>query len=563
MVRKVDVDIEKRLILVVDDEYINREIMREILKDTYDIIFAENGKEAIDKIYEYKDTLSLVLLDLIMPVMKGFEVLKHFNESKKLKRKIPFIVITSDHKSEVESLDLGAVDFIPKPFPEANVISARIKRTIELFEDRETIKSTERDALTKLYAPEYFYRYATNLDKNLSIDMDALIIDIHHFHILNIRFGTEVGDEVLSSFSKKIKETIHKYNGIVSRRGADVFMAYLPHTDEYKEILSEIENIDVEEVKGRITVKIGVYPNVDKSIDIRRRYDRAKIACDTLRNKVVTSSVAYFNKDLYDKELFEEQLIDDFEKALEEKQFKVYFQPKFNVQGDKPVISSAEALLRWIHPTLGFISPGIFIPVFEKNGLIQRMDHYVWDETAKKIKEIKDKYGLSFPISVNVSRVNMFDNDLVNDFESIVKENGIKNEELLLEITESSYTENSEQIIDTVNDLRNHGFKIEMDDFGSGYSSLNMISILPIDVLKIDMALVRNAFSAEGNTRILELIMDIKKSLNVIAVAEGVETLEQVEALKKIGCDVIQGYYFSRPLNEKDFEEFLKKELNL
>ena len=157
----------------------------------------------------------------------------------------------------------------------------------------------------------------------------------------------------------------------------------------------------------------------------------------------------------------------------------------------------------------------------------------------------------------------MFDNDLVDDFENIVKENGIKNEELLLEITESAYTENSEQIIDTVNSLRNHGFKIEMDDFGSGYSSLNMISILPIDVLKIDMALVRNAFSAEGNTRILELIMDIKKSLNVIAVAEGVETLEQVEALKKIGCDVIQGYYFSRPLNEYDFEEFLKKELNL
>ena len=216
-----------------------------------------------------------------------------------------------------------------------------------------------------------------------------------------------------------------------------------------------------------------------------------------------------------------------------------------------------EPLVRWIHPELGVINPGIFIPLFESNGLIRMLDRYVWREAARQTSEWKKKYGCIVPISVNVSRIDMLDSDLVETFNDLVQTFELEFCDLHLEITESAYSEDAQQIIKTVNSLRDAGFVIEMDDFGSGYSSLNMISTLPIDVLKLDMMFIRNVFRENGNRRMLKVIVEIADTLSVPMVAEGVETTEQLNALKEMGCDMVQGYYFSPPRPALEFEKHI------
>ena len=219
---------------------------------------------------------------------------------------------------------------------------------------------------------------------------------------------------------------------------------------------------------------------------------------------------------MHEKELFSARLLKDFEVAIREKQFKVYFQPKYNITGNTPVLSSAEALIRWLHPELGFIRPDLFVPLFEENGLVQQLDRYVWQETAEQMKRWHDTFGISVPISVNVSRVDINDPDMSDFIISLVERNGIPKRDYLLEITESAYTDNSNQIIAVVNNLREKGFRVEMDDFGSGYSSLNMLTTLPIDALKLDRAFINNIAPKNKEMRMVELILEIAEFLKEI-----------------------------------------------
>ncbi len=551
----------KRQLLVVDDEMINREILGHLLSQDYEVLFSDNGSDAIEQIKQNSDTLSAVLLDLIMPGMNGLEVLETVKADPALKN-IPVIVVTSDQESEVRSLTLGASDFISKPYPQPDVILARVIRTIELSEDRMIINATERDTLTELYNREYFYRYAEQYDNhNKDTQTDAIVIDVNHFHTINERFGTQYGDRVLRIIADKLRGSVNAFGGIVCRRDADIFMIYCPHGIDFAGLFETVSN-DINASVGsdsRIRLRMGIYENVNKSLPVERRFDRAKAACDSI-NTGYAGNIGLYDESMHEQEIYNEQLIEDFGKAIEEKQFKVFYQPKFNVRQDKPVLSSAEALVRWVHPTLGFISPGVFIPLFEDNGLIQKLDNYVWNEAAAQIRDWKERLGVTVPVSVNVSRVDMFDPGLVETFRRIMADNNLAANELLLEITESAYTNDSEQIISVVNELRGLGFKIEMDDFGTGYSSLNMISSLPIDVLKLDMLFIRQAFSNGKDTKLLEIIIDIAGYLSVPVIAEGVETEEQLVSLKELGCDIIQGYYFSKPVPANEFEQFIKGE---
>ena len=556
----------KRQILIADDEMINREILGEILKSDYELLFASDGGETLEMIRANSGTLSLVLLDIMMPVMSGLDILKAIKEDAALSH-IPVIVMTSEKDTEVESLRLGAIDFIPKPYPDVDVIHARVLRTIELFEDRDIIQSTERDTLTGLYNREYFFRYAEQYDQfHPEVETDAVIIDINHFRMINERYGKAYGDEVLRRIAQLLRESIGANGGIVSRLEADTFMAYCPHRDDYETLLesasASLTNEDTSE--SRVRLRMGVYSCADKSIDMERRVDRAKMAADTTKNSY-TRAIGIYDNSLHERELYAEKLIEDFSKAIREKQFKVYYQPKFDVRPDTPVLSSAEALVRWIHPELGMISPGVFIPLFEENGLIQRLDTYVWRETARQMRDWKDRLGYSVPVSVNVSRIDMYDPNLPATLQEIIREHGLTGRDFLLEVTESAYTQDSAQIIATVETLRKDGFQIEMDDFGTGYSSLNMISRLPIDALKLDMQFIREAFKAGGNTHIVEVIIGISDHLSVPVIAEGVETEEQLHVLKALGCDLVQGYFFSKPVPAEEFEPFIlqKKEADL
>lgn len=555
----LDAKEEKRVILIVEDDIINQEILKESLGNAYTIVIAETGEKALDILPAQRETLSIVLLDLNLPGIGGIEVLRRI-KSDPAYLHLPVIVMTADHEAEAECLTLGAIDFIPKPYPASEVVRARIHRIVELSEDRDILRFTERDQLTGLYNKDFFCRYAAKVDlRHKNVPMDAIVVDINHFHTLNDRFGNARCDEILVRIAGQALDVVNDNGGIVCRSGADTFMIYCPHRFDYDAVLDKLSvSADAKDRgENHVRMRMGVYSDVDKTLSIERRFDRAKMAADAVKGNL-TNPIGFYDNSMREAEMLAEQLIDDFPAALREKQFAVFYQPKFNIRQEEPVLSSTEALVRWKHPKLGMISPGVFIPLFEKNGLIQKLDHYVWSETAAQIRIWKDKLNISLPVSVNISRIDLYDPDLVDKLLKLVKDNGLSTGHLLLEITESAYTENRGLMVEKTEQLRRLGFKIEMDDFGSGYSSLSMLSNMPIDALKLDMQFIRSAFKDRMDTRLIEAMIRLAASFEVPTIAEGVETAEQVSALKKMGCDIIQGYYFSRPLPADEFEKFVQ-----
>jgi EAL domain-containing protein (putative c-di-GMP-specific phosphodiesterase class I) len=262
--------------------------------------------------------------------------------------------------------------------------------------------------------------------------------------------------------------------------------------------------------------------------------------------------ISWYRPSLMERKLKDHSFVADFEYALKNHNFRIYLQPQI-VEGNK--VCGAEALVRWSHPEFGMVSPGEFISLFESNGLIQQLDRYVWNEAAAQISRWNQQYGIWIPVSVNVSRVDIFDPQLREILQEITSRNGLPTEKLLLEITESAYTESADQLRETIHRLREKGYIIEMDDFGSGYSSLNMLSSMPIDVLKMDRAFILNIETSKKDFRLVELILDLARNLQVPVIAEGVETEQQLAMLKKAGCALVQGFYFSRPLSPDAFEK--------
>ena len=550
----------RRTVMVVDDEEVNRKMLGSILESEYEVIYAEDGRDALFQIGLHKERLSLILLDLLMPELDGYGVLNALRADDEL-RKIPVIVLTSEKSAEVKSLQLGAADFLSKPYDMPEVIMARIRRSIELAEDVNIIKATENDSLTGLYTREFFYEYGHQFDfRYPAMETDAIVLNFNHFHLINELYGRHFGDQVLFRIADGIRDVLADKEGIACRYDADTYYLYIEHSEDYGALMDRIyaglaELLQTPEVR----LRMGVYSDTFRSETFEQRFDRALQACNSLRGKH-EMAYAVYDAGMHEKELHDARLLEDFEIALEEKQFKVLYQPKYNIKGEKPRLSSAEALISWMHPEFGRVSPGQFIPLFEENGLIQRLDHYVWSEAAAQVRKWKEEFGSSVPVSVNVSRVDVYDPHIVEFLVGLLEQNDLSPDEYLLEVTESAYTDNSKQIVDVVKRLRAAGFKVEMDDFGTGYSSLNMLTTLPIDALKLDMVFVRNLTADSKEMRMVKLVMEIADFLEVPVIAEGVESQEQYDLLKDAGCDIIQGYYFSRPVLQDEFGELIVKE---
>jgi len=549
-----------KLVLVVDDQEINRDSLEIILEDDYEIIYAENGKEAIDQMRGHANELSLVLLDLMMPVMNGFEVMEIVREDEQLKH-IPIIVLTAEKSAELRALQMGAADFITKPFDMSEVILARVGRIIELSEGRQLISAAEHDRLTMLYSRNFFFEYANRLyHYHPELHLDAIVMNIEQFHTINALNGRDFGDDVLRLIGNEIRAFLGETEGIASRIEADRFDIYCLHQPDYRALLNRFqEKVSSLSRSTSIHLRMGVKP-WREGVEPILLFDRARTACNMVRGDYQNPLMIY-DEDMRMRELLNSRLLNDLRPAVEERQFQVYYQPKYNIQVDPPRLSSAEALIRWKHPDLGMISPGSFVPLFEGNGLIGVVDNFVWQEAAKQIARWKEKYSFTLPVSVNLSRSDVFDPTLPDRLDRLILDNGLSYKDLKLEVTESAYTDNAKQVLDVIKSLRNKGFEIEMDDFGSGYSSLNMLSDMPIDVLKMDMKFIRNIEESETDRRLVSLILDIARYLKVSVVAEGVETEKQLEILRNGKCDLVQGYYFSRPLPSEDFEKLIEKEI--
>ena len=552
-----------KFVLIVDDEQINREILGMTLSGSYEVLYASDGEEAIEKIKAFSDILSLVLLDILMPKMDGYQVLEEMQADPSLS-KIPVIVLTSEKEAEIKSLQMGAADFLTKPYDLPPVILARIDHAITLYENTLLIQSTENDTLTGLYSRDFFYQYCDRFVKhNADVLMDAIVLNINRFHMINALYGRHFGDKVLCSVSNRLRHVIQTHGGLACRYDADTFYLLVPHMDDYYNDLYNSILIGVVEVlkDGDTRLRIGINSMVDTTVSYEDNFGWALQACNSLRG-LRNEHIALYDSEMKSAHVREAMLVDDFDKAISEGQFVVYYQPKFNITGEKERLVSAEALVRWKHPALGLISPGEFIPLFEDNGLISKLDRYVWNEVARQIGEWFDKYGVYMSVSVNVSRVDIYSSEMGDYLLEVVMEHCVPADRFLLEITESAYADDSDQIVDVMSELRESGFKIEMDDFGTGYSSLNMLYALPIDILKIDKAFLKNIIDDDRARNMLKMVISIAKAMNMPVIAEGVEEKAEVDILKEMGCDVIQGFYFSKPLPVEDMNRMIEEKIN-
>lgn len=420
---------------------------------------------------------------------------------------------------------------------------------------RRLISEAERDPLTKLYNHSFFIAYANRLYcEHPEKPMDAIVMNIERFHTLNTLNGREYGDAVLAALGAEINDFLHQNDGIAGRMEGDHFDLYCAHRDDYRALLDRFQGrLNAMSRNADIRLRMGVMP-WQAGLAPAELFDRAWSACSMVRGDYKNHLLVY-DEALRRRDLLNQSLQNDLGRALEEHALEVYYQPKFDIKANPPRLASAEALVRWRHPKLGMISPADFVPLFERSGQISAVDRYVWNEAARQVAEWRQKYGVELPVSVNLSRVDVFDPDLPQTLDDIVARYNLKRADLKLEVTESAYTENADHLIRVIGQLREKGYEIEMDDFGSGYSSLNMLSSMPIDVLKMDMAFIRNIERNERDFHLVELIIDIARYLKVPVVAEGVETENQLKLLRDAGCDLVQGYYFSPPLTAGDFEQ--------
>lgn len=414
----------------------------------------------------------------------------------------------------------------------------------------------EYDKLTGLYTREAFCYHAEQLVKNNPEQkFDIVLSDFINFKHFNSRYGTEAGDFLLIKTGEML--SMNGNNAIYGRYGADRFVSIVPHMDEAA--LSGLEKFQLpEQAKDElpvfsIVVKFGVCADIDHNMPISVSCDRAYMAVQSVKHQYGRNLAVY--DDNLGKAIHQELIIEEnMKSALENNQFHVYYQPKMDISSE--TICGAEALVRWVHPTLGFMNPGIFIPLFEKNGFITSMDLFIWKQVCKDLSEWRDKGIDLVPVSVNISRKDFNLQDLSDRIIQIVDRYHLDHSLFHLEVTESSYAENAEDIIKHINVLHEVGFVIELDDFGSGYTSLSTLNDMNIDILKLDISLLKKD-NPDSDRSVLNFAMQLASMMKLRTIQEGVETKEQLERLKALGCDCIQGYYYSKPLTKIQFEDFL------
>lgn len=550
--------LSQKKILVVEDNELNRQLLCQILNSEYDVLEAENGKEALEVLKQYGEGISLILLDIVMPVMDGYTFLSVMKENKAYSS-IPVIVTTQNdaESDELAALSHGASDFVAKPY-RPQIILHRVAGLINLRETAAVVNQVKYDRLTGLYSKEFFYQLMKDaLMRNPDGRYDIVCSDIENFKLVNDVFGNPMGDHLLRGIAHMYEQEI-KGLGICGRLNSDQFVCMIEHREDYRDELFQkaVEKVNLLLDGGTIVMKWGIYSVEDRFLSAEQMCDRALLAARSIKGQY-GKYFAFYDDQLRSSLLRDQAITDSMEEALEEGQFQIYLQPKYRIADGS--LSGAEALVRWEHPEWGIQSPGNFIPLFEKNGFITKMDQYVWEKTCQVLREWEDKGYPPIPVSVNVSRADIFNSDLSDILQKTVKKYRLHPSRLHLEITESAYTETPSQIIDTVAQLRETGFVIEMDDFGSGYSSLNMLNNLPIDILKLDMQFIQSETAKPVSQGILKFIINLARWMHLSVVAEGVETKEQLSRLEEIGCDYVQGYYFAKPMPCHEFERLLAK----
>ncbi len=410
------------------------------------------------------------------------------------------------------------------------------------------------DELTGLYNREYFYAQVENTVKeNKDKKYYLMCTDISGFKVYNELFGESSGDDVLLTQAELLRKTTGAME-IYGRLSGDEFGLLIAEENFSEDVISRHTFTMRNEFSNshyRMHIYAGVYEIKDREESAAQMCNKAKMAIDSIKGEYDTF-FAYFDEQLLEKTLNERRLISELEKALDEEQFCIFLQPQVNGDGN---VVGAEALIRWRHPEKGWILPNEFVPVFENTGMLWKVDRYVWEEAARRLKIWQSASKEDWHISVNLSPGDFYHLDVYKTFAGLVEKYKIEPFKLKLEITETVLMKDAKGQLEALQKLRDDGFEVEIDDFGSGYSSLSMLKDISADVLKLDMSFLRNSKKPERSWAIIQTIIELAGELNMKVVTEGVETKEQVERLTAMGCELFQGYYFAKPMPISEFED--------
>lgn len=415
------------------------------------------------------------------------------------------------------------------------------------------------DSLTGLYNRDAFlHEAALLLGARFDVNYSIVCMDISCFKIINDLFHTNTGDLILRSAADYLKETLNPRTSISCRANADHFILCVPTEElQIEKIIKDLDKrIQDLYISHNILFFAGIYPIDKRDLPIAQMCDRADMALKRIKGSYLTR-YAYYDAKMRDQMIEELLITGNLEIALAERQFTIFLQPIFDPS--KNAVVSAEALVRWFHPIHGMVSPGKFIPVCEKNGFIVRLDRFVWEEACRFQRKRLNEGKQIVPISVNLSRLNFYSLDLPDFLSLLMAKYELEPWMLKLEVTESAYTDNQVQLLDMISTFKGLGFSVLMDDFGSGYSSLNMLKDMPLDTIKVDMAFIRELEKSERVALILKFVVELAEALGMGVVVEGVETERQCDYVASLGDVAIQGYYFSRPLPMPEYEKLLDK----
>ena len=432
------------------------------------------------------------------------------------------------------------------------------------------IRST--DQLTQLCNENYFFEEGKEiLNNNLDKKFVIAVIDVKNFKYVNHNYGYSFGDKILKTIANTIKgKYCNRYN-TCCRVNGDVFMVlseYEKNFDEelYSILCNAVDDVKLNSNKVKLDFYIGLYIVKNNEGSIVSMSDKANIALKYVKSNIYVKNIKYFDDELLEKLMEEKELENKMEEALNNDEFKIYIQPKVSLKTNS--MCGAEALVRWISKDLGFLPPDRFIPLFEKNRFIKKIDFYVLEKVCERQKYFMENGIETVPISVNQSRITIDDDNYINDLKAILAKYNIDPKLIELEVTESVFMGNYKKILGVMREVKEIGFILSMDDFGSGYSSLNLLKEMPINVLKIDREFLNETSTSNRSRIIIKSVINMAKDLDIEVVCEGVETKEQVVFLKEIKCQTAQGYYYEKPIPMEEFEErnrnneFLNMEAN-
>ncbi|MEG0614226.1 MAG: EAL domain-containing protein [Oscillospiraceae bacterium] len=415
------------------------------------------------------------------------------------------------------------------------------------------------DPLTGIGNWSKFNMDSFKLLKNGDCTYALVNMDVDKFKLFNDVFGYYYGDSLLKHIADKIMAFIDE-DETAARISGDIFQMLLKFTTN-EELTKRIKSlffdiIDSDDKERKFSYKLsfscGIYIIDDDTTTLTSASDRANIAKNNIKGKF-DDNIAFYTNEMKNALLDEQEIESRMDFAIENNEFEVYLQPQYSLINER--ISGAEALIRWNNPEKGFLQPYRFIPIFEKNGFIVRVDYYVFEAVCKKMQEWANIGRNNVCIAVNMSRFHIHESDFVSKLLAITDKYGVSPENLEIELTETVFFDNQEKIVSVMMQLKTAGFRLSMDDFGSGYSSLNILTELPVDIIKIDREFFRTFETNEKGKQVVTTVIQLARSLKMLVVAEGVETVEQVVFLKGIDCDMVQGYYYAKPMTIEQFEK--------